>query len=563
MSDAEEARPLGEEIVDYWNAAYPGLWVRSFEHEEAEKEMLRAAIGAVKDYERYFYVWDGATGMKEYTLGSEGPPKKKPGWQSIDGTLGFENAFAWLASMLSNVVPVSERPAPPPGKTIDPTEVVRGSCVVVMKNLDTFLINPIRDQMLLNHLHLAETKLSQRIVLLSPNALPPKLSKSFQMLTHALPGREKLKDILYDNANEGDLPEDDVEIEAIIDASRGLTRSQAYNAFTLCTVRDKVVSARKVFEEKASAFESTGLGLELNRDKLTFEDVGGLEYLKRFYLEMLAKRFNPDIKRNGIILAGVPGTGKSLFSETAGNSTKPVRPALRWMAAMAISKYVGDSGHNMKEVLDIADSCAPIILEIDEAEKAFADFVGGGESGGSSVGAQMMSIWLPWHQMHRSDVYPILTMNDIIPLAKSRPEFLARFDEVFFIDAPAREQKDAIWKLHMMRTRLIDHVDEYDDMANNLGGIPDDEGWVGRDIWKVCNQSALRGIPLDQIRIGTMSNQAKESLAEMREFAHGRWMSSEYEDYYDKDKHLQKITEVTGPKKRDIARPKKKRRQPA
>ena len=171
----------------------------------------------------------------------------------------------------------------------------------------------------------------------------------------------------------------------------------------------------------------------------------------------------------------------------------------------------------------------------------------------------MMSIWLPWHQMHETDVYPILTMNDIIPLARTRPEFLGRFDEVFFIDAPVREVKDEIWKIHLKRAGLIEHPDEYVDMWGS-GDIPDDKDWVGRDIWKVCNQAALRGVPVGKIRIGTMSGQAKEALQEMREFADGRWMSAEYPDYYDKNQNEARITSaVKG--KRDVRR--KKRRKPA
>lgn len=489
------------------DAGYPGLWVSSYEHEEAIEEIQEATANAYP----MFFVWDGADGLKQFIVAGD----ERPGWAPIQNTLTPEAALTYLATA-----------------NLEPGEGEPHRAVIVFKNLD-FYLNPPRDQIVLNYLHRAEREYRQRIVVLSMEEEVPKhLHKAFQPLTHELPNHEQLQEILNETAEtEGDLPEDPVEVSAIIDAAKGLTRRQARNAFCLGIVTEQQVSARQVFEEKAAAFEKSGLGLELNRDTMTFENIGGLSYLKQFYLEMMSKPFNPDITRNGIILAGVPGTGKSLFSETAGNSSSPMRPAMRWQAALSISKYVGESGHNLNAVLRIADTCAPVILEIDEAEKAFADFTSDNESGGSSSGQQMMSLWLPWHQMHRTDVYPILTMNDIIPLARKRPEFLARFDEVFFIDAPERAQKDAIWKIHMLRVGLIEDPEEYDDIYK-AGDIPDDRDWVGRDIQKVCNQSVLRGVPVGTIKVGTMSGQAKESLDAMREFAKGRWMSAEFPGYY-------------------------------
>ncbi len=84
---------------------------------------------------------------------------------------------------------------------------------------------------------------------------------------------------------------------------------------------------------------------------------------------------------------------------------------------------------------------------IDEVEKAFAGASGGGQND-SGVSSRMFGTFLSWLNDHESDVFVVCTANDV---AKLPPEFARaeRFDGVFFVDLPGREQKDAIWQIYL------------------------------------------------------------------------------------------------------------------
>jgi hypothetical protein len=76
------------------------------------------------------------------------------------------------------------------------------------------------------------------VVILSPVVqLPVELDKHFVVLEHELPDREQLGQIAQGVATEeGELPAGD-ELAAVLDASAGLTRHEAENAFSLSLVR--------------------------------------------------------------------------------------------------------------------------------------------------------------------------------------------------------------------------------------------------------------------------------------------------------------------------------------
>jgi SpoVK/Ycf46/Vps4 family AAA+-type ATPase len=92
---------------------------------------------------------------------------------------------------------------------------------------------------------------------------------------------------------------------------------------------------------------------------------------------------------------------------------------------------------------------APVILWIDELEKAFAQ--GGDESDGG-VSRRVFGSFLAWLQDRRGDVFVVATSNDVSRLP---PEFIrkGRFDEVFFVDLPAAPVRSSIFGIHLGRRR--------------------------------------------------------------------------------------------------------------
>lgn len=109
-------------------------------------------------------------------------------------------------------------------------------------------------------------------------------------------------------------------------------------------------------------------------------------------------------------------------------------------------KYIGESEKNFKRAIETAEKLAPVILWIDEIEKAFSS--GGEEDGGVSM--RILGTFLSWLQDRKGDIFVVATANDIVKL---NPEFLrkGRFDEIFFVDLPSAETRKSIFEIHLKK----------------------------------------------------------------------------------------------------------------
>lgn len=536
---------LGHELIQYIHAGYPGIWVHSYEQQDAVIEICKYTF-ADEDIDQLL-VWDSVAGLEVHlepikvTYGPDGAEQDKTSTRIVSNSQAPNAVLSWMAGW-SELGSEKKRP-PNEWYDTESNAYQYTNCILVMKNLHLFLGKGNFNQLLMNYLDAAERKLCQRLVVLTTEAnIPSELEKLFHPVPHRLPGSEQMRQLLLTTAcQEDDLPQDDeAEIDAIVKAASGMTRMEAKNAFSLCLARDGLVTSREVFEMKAKSLKKSELGLELLHGEETFDDIGGLTHVKQFCKEMLENRSDdPRLAPKGIVLAGVPGTGKSLFAKALGNTVHPQRPTIRWDMGQTMSKYVGESQQHMKRCLDTIDAMSPCNLFADEFEKQIATGVAGGSTGGD-VQTQMLGQWLTWHQEHETDVFVILTMNNIVSIARRMPELLARFDEVFFLDFPDPVQKKEIWKLHLQAFGHIDSPEEFDDVQ-----LPPDENWTGRDIWKCCRQAAQRGISLHEVRVGTLAQQVSETIGELRNFAHNRWMSAELPDYYDMDVQKKQAGELT------------------
>jgi SpoVK/Ycf46/Vps4 family AAA+-type ATPase len=146
----------------------------------------------------------------------------------------------------------------------------------------------------------------------------------------------------------------------------------------------------------------------------------------------------------GILLVGVPGCGKSLAAKAV--AMEWGLPLLKLDPANLYNKYVGESERNFKRAMQTAERMAPVVLWIDELEKAFAS--AGDEDGGVSM--RVLGSFLSWMQDRRGDVFVVATANDVTRLP---PEFLrkGRFDEIFFVDLPGEEARRALFEIHLRR----------------------------------------------------------------------------------------------------------------
>ena len=242
------------------------------------------------------------------------------------------------------------------------------------------------------------------------------------------------------------------ERDAILRALQGLTLHQARQVITQCIVEDGVLSAddvQTILTRKVQAIKDGGLleyyPLEDNRFEL-----GGFVNLKS-WLERAKVGFTAEAKAlnltppRGIMLVGVPGCGKSLAAKAIAREWQ--LPLLKLDAGRLFDKFIGESEKNFRKAIEMAESLSPIVLWIDEIEKAMA---AGGGSGDADAGLsrRLFGAFLTWLQEKKQEVFVVATANNLTSLP---PELLrkGRFDEIFFVDLPDEGERAAIWNIHL------------------------------------------------------------------------------------------------------------------
>ena len=266
--------------------------------------------------------------------------------------------------------------------------------------------------------------------------------------------------------------------QRLVNNLAGLTLAEAERVLTKLVIEDgslRVDDIARVTVAKRQVVEQDGL-LEYYPAEAGMSDVAGLSGLK----EWLAKRraivaepqraidFGLSFPK-GVLLLGVPGCGKSLCAKAVAREWG--LPLLKLDPGNLYHRYVGDSEKNFKRALHTAERMAPIVLWIDELEKAFAS--GGEEDGG--VSQRIFGGFLSWLQDRKGDVFVVATANDV---AKLPAEFIrkGRFDEVFFVDLPPAEARSAIFDIHLRKRR---QNPQRFDLARLVAGT---EGFSGAEL---------------------------------------------------------------------------------
>ncbi len=100
-------------------------------------------------------------------------------------------------------------------------------------------------------------------------------------------------------------------------------------------------------------------------------------------------------------------------------------------------------------MINLAETIAPCILWIDEIDKAFTNTESKGDSGTSN---RVLATFISWLSEKTKPVFVISTANNIelLPLEIIRK---GRFDEVFFLDLPKKDEREEIFKIHLQEFR--------------------------------------------------------------------------------------------------------------
>merc|ERR1740117_899072 len=222
----------------------------------------------------------------------------------------------------------------------------------------------------------------------------------------------------------------------------------------------------------------------------TYSDIGGLEQQIQEIKEAVELPLtHPELYEDigirppkGVILYGVPGTGKTLLAKAVANSTSAT--FLRMVGSELIQKYLGDGPKLVRELFRVAEENAPSIVFIDEIDAVGTKRYDSQSGGEREIQRTMLELLNQLDGFDsRTDVKVILATNKIETLdpALIRP---GRIDRKIEFPAPDQKTRRHIFQIHTVRMNLAKDVnlEEFVMSKDELSGA---------DIKAMCTEAGL------------------------------------------------------------------------
>lgn len=447
-------------IQDYLKAAYPALCVLTPEPHRAEQ--LLPCEGW------RFFAWDCIQGIKDIESR-----------KIVDETRNPVEAVNWLNQYRESVL--------------------------ILHNLHLFMDIPEVIQSIQNNV-VRWKATSSAIVIISPTInMAPEIEKFIHVIDMPFPNDDELYQIQQDMGKNLDIEPD----RKTVFAAKGLTEYEAETAFALSLIREQKFSTQVISEAKAQMIKKSGLMQFWEPAQL--EDVGGLDNLKSF-INNRARAYLPENshlpKMKGILLVGIPGTGKSLSSKATASILG--WPLIRLDIGSLKNSLVGESERRMRQATHVIDAFGRAVIWIDELEKAFAGTKSSGETD-SGTTASMFGHFLTWMSETTTEILVMATANNISQLP---PELMraGRFDATFFVDLPTVNERTEIIGI-MNRKWGSDIPDGYADKLN---------GYTGAEIEQLAKDSLFEDVDTAFNELVPLSKTMKEEIQSLQEWAKNR-----------------------------------------
>lgn len=404
------------ELTLLLKARYPILYISTYEEERLEYIVKYCTKKYVS---RTYYSWD-------YVDGYQGNPN--------DNGFAAKNPLAALELI--------ERISSETG------------AVFVLKDYEVFLKDYSINRKLKNVARSLKTQPKNIIIVSSEISIPDTLREFITVVDFPLPTYKEIQEELQRLMNS---LKQEISNDLLVNLT---TACQGLSLERIRRVLSKVIAQsgnienstpKLVLDEKKQIIQQTQL-LDFILANNNITDLGGLDNFKD-WLKLRAEAFLPGAKEyglpypKGLLLAGVQGTGKSLAAKTVAKEWN--LPLLRLDFGRLFASLIGQSESRVRQMIQIAESLSPCVLWVDEIDKAFAGIQSNGDSGTTS---RVLATFLTWMSEKTSPVFVVATANNItwIPAEIIRK---GRFDEVFFLALPTKEEREAIFEVHLKKVR--------------------------------------------------------------------------------------------------------------
>lgn len=407
---------FNDELMLLLKARYPVIYINTIEEDRVEY-IIRKHIKT--NLNRSIYGWDFVDGYTN-NPNNEGFAKRNP-LQALE-----------LVERLT-----AETPA-----------------IFLLKDFDRFLNDVSVSRKLRNINRILKLQPKTIIIIGSELNIPKELQDLITILQFQLPleseiNQELTKLIKSLNINiERDL------LESFIRACQGLSLERIRRVLSKIIATHKTINENSIgilLSEKKQIISQTEI-LEYWAANERITNIGGVENLKS-WLKKRKRSFSVQASNyglptpRGLLLVGIQGTGKSLTAKAIATEWK--LPLLKLDVGKLFGGIVGESEARLRQMIEVAETLSPCILWIDEMDKAFAMNETTGDSGTSN---RVLATFISWLSEKTKPVFVVATANnvDLLPIEVIRK---GRFDEIFFLDLPQRQEREQIFRIHLQEFR--------------------------------------------------------------------------------------------------------------